>query len=243
MQNKQVIFMYSAFTKMLPSVKYIKKQLKYKKINPRDAKVLFVPFADISNKLYIARCKQALALCGIDKNNISTLTSHTHKNAKADIIFVCGGNVCKLKDELTKIDWLDEIKNRINNGTIYIGDSAGSVLLGSTIKHTLEYEPYDNALQNYDGLKIINKGIVVHFSLTCYSGTSGVVEDPDCYNAHIRQTEILGEGNFLTIANNQMYILLNGKLKSKSFSYKAIDKAHKIESSKYGKQFAKPKNN
>lgn len=242
MQNNINIYMFSAFSRMLPACTLIKKQLKAKKIDPASAKVLFVPFADTNNKYYIALCKQALLLCGINKSNISTLTSHTHKTAKADIIFVSGGNVCALKDELIKIDWLGEIKNRINNGTIYIGDSAGSVILGSTIEHTLEYEPYDKPLTDYSGLNIIDKGIVVHYSLLKYSGKEGLVEDADCYNAHIKQTKVLGSNNFLTIANNQVIIVSGGKIKSKKYSYARIAKADKKESSKYGKDKAKKPN-
>lgn len=233
--------MYSSFSKMLPTVNVIKKALKCKKIKPSKARVLFVPFADTANKYYLALCRQALQNCGINKSNISTLTSHTHKSTKADIIFVSGGNVCALKDELIKIDWFTELKNRINSGTIYIGDSAGSVLLGSTIEHTLDYEPYAKPLNDYKGLGVINKGIVVHYSLHRYSGSMGLVEDIECYQAHVNQTLFLGKGNYLTIANNQVVIVKNNKLKTTIVNYKKIDKAYKKESSKYGKQFAESK--
>lgn len=231
------ILLYSAFTRMLPSIKYITKFLKTKNINPQQAKVLFVPFADEQNKYYIALCKQALLLCGIQKSNIGTLTSHTHKTAKADIIFVSGGNVCALKEKLIKIDWLNELKNRIFSGTLYIGDSAGAVILGKTIAHTLDYEPYDTtSLDNLDGLNIIDKGVVVHYSLYKYSGKQGLVKEQECYDAHIKQTLFLGKNNFLTIGNNQVIIIKNGKLKNKFFRWRTIQKTTDAESQKYGKR-------
>ena len=59
MEKSCNLLLYSAITRMLPSVVYIKR---YFKINPKSAKVLFVPFADESNKYYLALCKQALML-------------------------------------------------------------------------------------------------------------------------------------------------------------------------------------
>lgn len=233
MEKSYNLLLYSAITRMLPSVKYIKR---YFKINPKTAKVLFVPFADTQNKYYLALCKQALMLSGIQKSNISTLSSHTHKTSKFDIIFVSGGNVCALKDKLEQIDWLTEIKNRVQAGTLYIGDSAGAVLLGSTIEHTLKWEPYSNQLSSFSGLNIIDKGIVVHYSLLRYSGKNGLVEEPEAFDAHVKQTQFLGKNNYITIANNQVIIARKGKLKNKFFSWRKIQKSTTKESQKYGKR-------
>lgn len=225
--------LYSSFTRMLPSVGLIKKV--YNK-DISKAKVLFIPFADVNNKYYIALCKQALVLSGINKSNITTLTSHTHITNKFDIIFVSGGNVCELKNQLLKINWLDKIVSDVLSGALYIGDSAGAVLLGKTIEHTLEYEPYNQLMQNYNGLAIVNKGIVVHFSLFKLNGQTNMPQkDQECYDAHIKQTQFLGKNNFVTIANNQVIIIKNGKIKNKFYTFKRIAKANKIESSKYCK--------
>ena len=233
MEKSCNLLLYSAITRMLPSVVYIKR---YFKINPKSAKVLFVPFADESNKYYLALCKQALMLAGIQKSNICTLSSHTHKTSKFDIIFVSGGNVCALKDKLQQIDWLTEIQNRVLNGTLYIGDSAGAVVLGSTIEHTLDWEPYEKPLDNYNGLNIIDKGVVVHYSLLRYSGKDGVVKEPVAFEAHVKQTQFLGKNNYITVANNQVVIAKNGKLKNKFFSWRKIVRSTIKESQKYGKR-------
>ena len=219
---------------MLPSMKYIKK---YYGIDAPNVKVLFVPFADEDNKYYIALCKQALMLAGIDKKNISTLTSHTHKTEKFDIIFVSGGNVCRLKEKLMQIDWLNEIKARIDGGVLYIGDSAGAVILGKTIAHTLEYEPYDSKLDSYAGLNIIDKGMVVHFSKTKFSSKTQKFEKViDCYLAHVRQTQFLGKNNFIAIKNNQAILIKNGTIKNIFFSNHKIKKSTLEEAKKYHKK-------
>lgn len=229
--------LYSSFTKMLDSKKYIKSFFGEEIVNK---KVLFVPFADEENKYYLALCKQALCLSGINKQNISTLSSHTHKTQQFDIIFVSGGNVCRLKDKLVEIGWFDEIRNRINSGVLYIGDSAGAVILGQTISHTLAYEPYEKPLENYDGLKILDKSVVVHFSKKKYSGAQKkMVEDKDCYLAHVKQTKFLGRKNFFTIKNNQLVSIRGSKLKNIFFSNKKIILAITKESQKYGKELSK----
>lgn len=226
--------LYSSFSRMLPSMKYIKQ---YFGIDTPNAKVLFVPFADEENKYYIALTKQALLLAGIDKKNISTLTSHTHKTQQFDIIFVSGGNVCRLKEKLEQIDWLSEIKNRIDSGVLYIGDSAGAVLLGKTIAHTLDYEPYENKLASYDGLNIIDKGVVVHYSKVRFSGEKKkTIKVLDCYRAHVLQTQFLGKNNFVAIKNNQAILIKNGRVKNIFFSYHKIKKSTLAEAKKYHKK-------
>ena len=229
--------LYSSFTTMLDSVQQISN---YYKVDTKNAKVLFVPFADEENKYYLALCKQALLLSGIEKKNINTLTSHKHKQGQFDIIFVSGGNVCRLKDKLCQIDWFDEIKARIDSGVLYIGDSAGAVLFGKTIEHTLDYEPYDNELNNYNGLNIIDKAIVVHFSKKRFSGSlKKAINVTDCYSAHVAQTKFLGKKNFITIKNNQAICLKNGTIKNIFFSFSKIKKSVLAESSKYHKKDSK----
>ena len=219
---------------MLPSMKYIKN---YYGIDTPNAKVLFVNFADEENKYYIALAKQALMLAGIEKKNISTLTSHTHKTEKFDIIFVSGGNVCRLKEKLQQIDWLTEIKARIDGGVLYIGDSAGAVILGKTIAHTLDYEPYEHLLENYDGFNIIDKGIVVHYSKTKFSSKTKKFEKvTECYLAHVAQTNFLGKNNFITIKNNQAKLIKNGHVKNIFFSSHKIKKSTLEEAKKYHKK-------
>ena len=226
------VLMYSAFTRMLPTTKYITKIFGK---NIAGAKVLFIPFADEGNKYYIALCKQALLLSGVNKQNISTLSSHTHKNNKFDIIFVSGGNVCKLKNKLVEIGWWEELKSRIESGVLYIGDSAGSVILGKTISHTLEYEPYNPVPESLDGFNIIGKSVVVHYSKVKYS-SGKIVDDKDCYMAHVKQTEFLGKNNYMTIKNNQLYIIDKGKLKSKTLCWHKIIKSTVAQSNKFGKR-------
>lgn len=230
--DKKSIFIYSAFTRMLPTTKLIAK--KFGK-NIAEAKVLFIPFADEENKYYIALCKQALMLSGINKQNISTLSSHTHKNNKFDIIFTSGGNVCRLKNKLIQIGWWEELSNRINSGTMYIGDSAGAVILGKTISHTLEYEPFSPVPDNLDGLNVLDKSVVVHYSKVKYS-SGKIVQDEECYLAHVNQTKFLGKGNYITVKNNQLYIIDNGKLKSKTLSWHKIIKSTIAQSNKFGKR-------
>lgn len=236
MKKEYNILLYSAITRMLPTTKIINEILKRKSVLPEEAKVLFVPFADETNKYYIALCKQALLLAGIKKSNISTLSSHTHKTAKADVIFVSGGNVCKLKDALTQIDWLQEIKERIEKGVIYIGDSAGAVILGQTIEHTLDWEPYESQLDNYNGLGVLDKSVVVHYSLKKYAGEKGVVKEQECYDAHVKQVKFLGKKNCITVANNQVIVICGGKQRSKFLTWRKIAKSTKAESKKYHKK-------
>ena len=78
--------------------------------------------------------------------------------------------------------------------------------------------------------------MVVHYSLLRYSGKDGVVEEPVAFEAHVKQTKFLGEKKYITIANNQVIVAKNGKLKNKFFSWRKICKSTQKESRKYGKR-------
>lgn len=65
-----------------------------------------------------------------------------------DAIYMIGGNTFYLLKELREKKLDEKIIHAINNGVIYIGSSAGSIILGKTIETAL---PYDENWVNCDG--------------------------------------------------------------------------------------------
>ncbi len=95
--------------------------------------IAFIPFAaaDGNYEAYADKVKLALPV----QYNIITVT---HQNAieainTADAIAVGGGNTFKLLHDLYSTGAINSIKEKVNNGTPYIGWSAGSNITGATI--------------------------------------------------------------------------------------------------------------
>jgi dipeptidase E len=95
--------------------------------------VAFVPFASVdSYDDYVEKVRKGLLALPYDINLVLL------DNAKAivedaDVIMVGGGNTFKLLHDLYSLDLMETIQQKVQNGTPYIGWSAGSNLTGPTI--------------------------------------------------------------------------------------------------------------
>lgn len=98
--------------------------------------IVFIPYAGvtISNDEYSTKVQQALpdiSIRGIHEWNIP-LAAIT----EADAILVGGGNTFNLLYQLYRYDLVGAIKERVQDGTKYVGWSAGSNIAGSSIRTT-----------------------------------------------------------------------------------------------------------
>lgn len=101
--------------------------------------LLFIPYArpsGISYSEYTTIVNKALVAINIKVKGI-----HKYKNPNAAIlnakaIFTGGGNTFELVNQLYKNDVLSTLKQVIENGTPYLGTSAGSNICGVTMMNT-----------------------------------------------------------------------------------------------------------
>lgn len=75
--------------------------------------------------------------------NVFHLTEKYEFNDKIDMVFVKGGNTTQLVYLLRKYNQFDKVKRLVEDGAVYVGISAGSVLAGKDTEWTLRSEPYD----------------------------------------------------------------------------------------------------
>lgn len=133
----------------------------------RNKKVLFVTTAvdgEINkNKDWVQKEYKTIIDLGIDESNITEYKIGNKINIDDfDIMYVLGGNTIYLLDMVRKYNFDKDIKNFINNGKIYIGSSAGSQILGSTIKLCSIYEDNIVNMTDFDAIGLINGEIVPH---------------------------------------------------------------------------------
>ncbi len=102
-------------------------------LGEKELTIAFIPLASVDNNYEAYTGKVRMALPAIYK-----LITVTHQNAArtiadADVIMVGGGNTFKLLHDLYKTRLVELIRDKVNNGTPYIGWSAGANITGATI--------------------------------------------------------------------------------------------------------------
>jgi dipeptidase E len=106
---------------------------------------------------------QTILDLGIDENKIVEYKIGNDININNfDIIYMMGGNTIYLLDRVRKYNFDKVIKEFINKGKIYIGSSAGSQIIGSTIKLCSIYENNFVNMTDFTALGIVDCEVVPH---------------------------------------------------------------------------------
>jgi len=86
--------------------------------------------------------------------------------SKYNVIYVCGGNTFKLLKYAREANFKDTIVNLLNRGGIYIGVSAGAIILSPTIQIAASIDPDPNevGLTNLEGFGLIDFEVLPHYT-------------------------------------------------------------------------------
>lgn len=133
--------------------------------------VTFIPTASIpeevkfyvdDDRLAFEKLGMRVEILNIDQENIDTIKDTLHRN---DYIFVSGGNTFYLLQELKRSKTDKIIENLINEGKLYIGSSAGSIILGPELNYIESLDDASKApnLLDTKGMGVINFSILPHF--------------------------------------------------------------------------------
>lgn len=133
--------------------------------------VTFIPTAALPDKLdfHIKYSKQLLSKMGlvVDELEISTATQLdiVNKLKNNDYIYVAGGNTFFLLQEMNRTGAGNLIKTQINAGKLFIGESAGAVLLAPDIEYSKETDNPLAApqLKTFEALNVIDFYPVPHY--------------------------------------------------------------------------------
>ena len=134
---------------------------------------VFIPTASLPEKVtfYINTDKKALVKLGvtIDELEVSSASQAeiTDKIGEADFVFVEGGNTFFLLQELKRTGADKRIAEHIASGKLYIGASAGSIVLAPTIGYVeLMDDPATAPLLggDFSALALVDFYVVPHFT-------------------------------------------------------------------------------
>lgn len=188
-----------------------------------DAKeILFIPFArpsGISHDLYTKKVSEAFSK--IDKKVIGLHTFEDRIGAikAAKAIFVGGGNTFVLTNQLYKNDLIDAIQSVVNNGTPYLGTSAGSNICGLTIKTTNDMPIIYPS--SFNALGFVPFNINPHYldpdTNSTHMGETRETRIQEFHNFNTQPVVGLREGSWLHV--NGKSIILKGTLSARIFEY------------------------
>lgn len=145
----------------------------------RGKKITFIPTASKVEEVdfFVNDGKKSLVGLGllVDVLDISTATQSEirKKITENDYIYVSGGNTFYLLQELRRTGTDKLILEHIKSGKLYIGESAGAVILASNIQYI---EEMDNStkgkdLVDYDSLGILDIYPLPHYDSYPFKGT------------------------------------------------------------------------
>ncbi len=138
--------------------------------DPSVARVLFVPTASRSEHemKYVRESENELIQLGIPKGNVIWFD---YRNPVAigntsdfDVIYVCGGNTFFLSEKLRETGMDKKIIDLVQQGKVYVGVSAGSVIAGPDISIAGPFDENDIGLKNMAGLKLTDKVVTPHYT-------------------------------------------------------------------------------
>lgn len=186
------------------------------------SEIVFVPYAQPGGMSYDDYTTKAQE--GFDALNITVKGIHTFenpidaiKNAKG--IFVGGGNTFLLVDTLYKNNIIETLKEVVNNGTPYLGTSAGSNIAGPNMKNTndmpIVYPP------SFETMGLIPFNINAHY-LDPIKGSTHMGETRETriaeFHAHSsNDISVLGirEGSWIRVVGEK--VSLGGELSARLF--------------------------
>ena len=138
-------------------------------------RVLFFPFALYDRDAYATKAKERFTAMGYSLESVHRANNPQQVVEKADAFFIGGGNTFRLLKALQDIELIEPIRHKVNNGTPYIGSSAGSNVAGPTIKTTKDMPIVQPS--SFDALALVPFQISPHYL------------DPDPNSMHMGETQ------------------------------------------------------
>jgi dipeptidase E len=182
--------------------------------------LLFIPYAQpsgISYEDYTAKVSEAFSKINITVNGIHEFESPIAAIKNAEAIFTGGGNTFLLVSKLYENNVMELLKEVIENGTPYLGTSAGSNIGGRTINNTNDMPIV--LPPSFNVLKLIAFNLNPHY-LDPIEGSTHMGETRETrINEFHKQSAIpvlgLREGSWLEVYTND--VIIRGNLTARLF--------------------------
>lgn len=136
----------------------------------QSVKAVFIPTAGnpYENKDFVYSDRDKLLELGFDVKEVDLATTQGAALEKAlegvQLILVAGGDTFYLLDQVRKSGFDVLIKKLLDQGVIYVGSSAGSIICCPTIEGAKRFDNPESApdLTNYQGLNLVPFIVIPH---------------------------------------------------------------------------------
>ena len=107
-------------------------------------------------KNLVAQVSECDDFCAVDDNILATIN-------ECDIIYISGGNTFYLLSELRKSHAAQTIKDAVQAGKIYIGESAGAIVAAPDTRYATPMDENSVNVSDFTGLNLVDFFTVPHF--------------------------------------------------------------------------------
>ena len=174
-------------------------------------KLAFIPTASLVEKVrfYVDDDRKAFEKLGLIIEELEVSTATTEEIAQAlernDYIFISGGNTFYLMQELKKKGADKLLIEQIDNGKLYIGTSAGSIIASPTIEFVSDMDETKKApeLTDYSGLHLVDFYFLPHYLNFPYKEVTQKIVNEYSQKIDLRP-----------ISNNQVITVLGNEIKT-----------------------------
>ncbi|MCH7524760.1 MAG: dipeptidase PepE, partial [Bacteroidetes bacterium] len=185
----------------------------------------FIPYArpsGISYDSYTEKVKMAFSKIGKTVDGIHEFDNPIKAIQEAKGIFVGGGNTFVLVSKLYENNLITTLQNVVNNGTPYLGTSAGSNICGLTLCTTndmpIVYPP------SFKTLGFVPFNINPHYldpnPTSNHMGETRETRIQEFHNFNTQPVVGLREGSYLQVKNNE--ITLKGEFTARIFEHNKV---------------------
>jgi dipeptidase E len=176
----------------------------------KESLIGFIPTAGeaYENPYFVEDSRKELIKMGYNIKNIDISNDDREKIKdelkKVDALYVAGGNVFYLMQQIKKRNMEQTIVDYINSGNLYIGASAGCAVLSPTLDPYKELDDISKAplLESTKGLGAIDFVIMPHYGKEKYL---------EKYNRIIKEYE--GKYKMVTLRDDEALIITNNNYK------------------------------
>lgn len=191
-------------------LEYPKHEIK-KFLGNQPLKALFIPYAAVtfSFDIYEKKVAERFAELGYQLRSIHHYNNPVEAVNEAEVIVVGGGNTWQLVRMLHDNQLMEAIRNKVQNGTPYIGWSAGSNVACPTLRTTNDMPIIDP--KGFDTTGLVPFQINPHYLDANPEGHGGETREqrieefleinPEVYVVGLR------EGTMLRVENDQMQLI------------------------------------